>query len=587
MMIENLSSKNYNSFGFLWKYLAPFKKEICIILISIFIVSSAILGLGYALKHVIDKGFVEKNLENLNQSFILLLLSIIAIAFASYNRSVRVNTICDKLESNIRSDALSKILKFSPENIDSFKVNDIVSRLTTDLGILSNSLMLITSYSLRNILMGIGALILLIFTSIKLTIYVFLILPFSIVPIVIIGKKTKNLSRLSQQEIAKVNSYIEETSFFLKTIQSYNQEEEEFKRFSQLQQQSQSIANKRIKLRSLLFALVIGLILSSIAIVLLIGGYDIVNGNMTAGNLSSFIFYAILVATSIGSLSEIYSDWQRALGASDRIFEIINAKPLIFSPIKPTSIPNIFDIRFSSVNFSYPSRLEKSILKDLSFFIPQKQVTSIVGPSGSGKTSILNLLLRFYDPNSGEITIGEQNIKNFDLQHLRKLFAYVSQDPVIFSASARYNIAYGNPSATEEEIIKAAKAAEIYEFLMSLENGLDTNLGEKGKELSGGQRQRVAIARAILSDPKILLLDEATNSLDNENEKLVQQALARLKKDRTTIIISHRLSSIKDSDNIIVIDNGKVVDQGKHSYLIKSCTLYQKLIHLEESASFS
>ena len=575
MNIEKRNSKNLLSF--LRLYLKPFKVQIIIVLLSIAVVSMAILGLGYALRYLIDQGFSAHDASNLNNSFILLLVMVLLLAFASYSRSVRVNWICESLEASLKKDAYKNIINISPSYFELNKISALVSRLTNDLSLIGNSIMLIASYSLRNALMALGGLGLLFFTSTKLTLYMLFVFPIVLLPLIIIGRKSKKLSKENQQDIANSNAHIEETFNFIKIVQSYNREEFEYKKFSDLMVKNQAIAYKRIKLKSLLFALVIGLVLSAVALVLWIGGHDVLLGKMSPGALSSFVFYSVLVATSMGSLSEVYSDWQRASGALERVIEVIQAKSNIAELVVPKILNNNFDIIFNKIDFSYQARLESMVLSDVSFEVPAGKVVALVGPSGAGKSTIFNLLLRFYDSTNGSIIIGGVDIKELSLSNLRDQFAFVSQDSVIFSGTVYDNILYGKIEATEEEVIEAAKAAEIFDFFQSLPKGLHTYVGEKGVELSGGQKQRIAIARAILSNSKILLLDEATSALDSENEKLVQLALSRLRKDRTTLVIAHRMSTISNADMIIVIDRGKIIAKGTHDFLLSSSELYKKL----------
>jgi ATP-binding cassette subfamily B protein len=575
-MLLKAPSDSKKLLSFLWGYLADFRLQIIIIIASITIVSSAILGLGYGLRHLIDKGFVGHNISNLNNAFIFLLAMILILALASYSRSIRVNWICEKLESNLKKDAYKNIINISPSYFETHKVSDILSRLTTDLTLLSNSIMLIASYSLRNLLMAIGGLILLLITSVKLTSYVLVLLPLILLPLIIIGKKTKALSKKNQEDVAISNAHLEESLSFIKTVQAYNQETFEYTRFLNLIDKAQLIARKRIELRSLLFALVIGLILSAVALVLWIGGQDVLSGNMSPGSLSSFIFYSILVATSIGSLSEVYSDWQRAAGALERIIEVIEAKSNIESSAD-AKLNNKSNLSIENLSFHYQTRPESKVIDDISFEVESGKIIALVGPSGAGKSTIFHLLLRFADPTDGIIKLGDIDIKRLSLEDLRSQFALVSQDPVIFSGTAYDNILYGNIKASKTEVEMAAKSAEIFDFFQSLPEGLNTQLGEKGMMLSGGQKQRIAIARAILRNPKILLLDEATSSLDSENEQLVQLALTRLRENRTTLVIAHRISTIANADLIILLNKGKIIAKGSHKELLQHNELYQKL----------
>ena len=561
------------AYKFLAEYLKPYRMQIIVICISVAIVSFAVLGLGYALKYLIDQGFTAHNQQSLNYAFMLLIAMVLLLSFASYNRSSRINFLCEQIEASIKKDAFSNLIKISPSYFELNKTSDVISRLSSDLSLISSSITVIASTALRNLMMTFGGVAMLLFTSFKLTSYVLIALPIIILPIMIVGRKIRLLSKENQQNIANSNAHMEESFSFIKIVQSYNNQEFECNRFIKALDNNLKLAQKRIKFRSLFFATAIGVILSSITFVLWIGGHDVLVGKMTAGSLSSFIFYAILVASSLGSLSETYGDIERSLGGLERIIEIILAKSPIIelkNPIKliETETPNL---ELKNLCFSYPSRPE--ILKNINVLLQNS--TAIVGASGAGKTTIFQLLLRFYDPTDGEVRLNGVDIKKLSLNQLRSQFALVSQDPVIFSASAYDNILYGNLNANKQQVIEAAKAAEIYEFFSSLPNGLDTFLGEKGVKLSGGQRQRIAIARAILRDPKILLLDEATSSLDHENEKLVQLALSRLREKRMTLVIAHRLSTVINSDNIIILDQGQIVGQGKHKELLASNELYK------------
>lgn len=564
---------------FLAHYLKAFRIQIAITFLSIIVVSCSILGLGYALKYLIDHGFASKNEQSLNYAFLMLIAIIILISLASYNRSYRVNWICEKLEAGIKKDAFKNIINISPSYFEYHKVSDIVSRLTSDLSLVISSLTTIASYSIRNILMAIGGLIMLLAGSLKLATYVLIILPIVILPIIIVGRRVKILSKENQRNIADYNGLMEENLSFIKTVQAFNNEEFEINKFSDFLDNALILAKERIRLRSLFFSITIFLILVAVAFVLWIGGSDVLDGKMSAGDLSSFIFYSVLTATSIGGLSENYSDIQRAIGALERIIETIQAQDNIIKADNPIKLQASKEksLQIKNLSFFYPSSSEIKILNNLNFEVSANSTIALVGPSGAGKTTVFQLLLRFYDPQEGEIKLDGVNIKNFSLSDLRQEFALVSQDPVIFSASAYDNILYGNINASNKQVIEAAKNAEIFDFFHSLPEGLDTYLGEKGMKISGGQKQRIAIARAVLRNPKILLLDEATSSLDSENERLVQLALSRLSKNRTTIVIAHRMSTIINADKIILLDKGEIIAEGTHQELLDSCKLYNQL----------
>lgn len=562
-------------YKFLAGYLKPHCAQIILILISVAIVSIAVLGLGYALKYLIDQGFSAHNSQNLDYAFMLLVAMVLLLVFASYNRSSRINFLCEQMEASIKKDAFANLIKISPSYFELNKVSDIVSRLSNDLSLISSSITVIASTALRNLIMTIGGIAMLLFTSFKLTSYVLLALPIIILPIMLVGRRIRKLSKENQQNIANSNAHMEESFSFIKMVQSCNNQEFESSRFVKELDDNLQLAQRRIKFRSLFFASVIGVVLSSIIMVLWIGGHDVLVGKMSAGSLSSFIFYSIIVASSLGSLSESYSDIERSIGGLERIMEVILAKSAIVEVKHPAKlvISEAPNLELKNLSFYYPSRPEIQVLKNLN--ISLKDSTAIVGASGAGKTTIFQLLLRFYDPTVGEIKLNGVDIKGLELRQLRSQFALVSQDPIIFSASAYENILYGNKDAKKSQVIEAAKAAEIYDFLNSLPNGLDTYLGEKGVKLSGGQRQRIAIARAILRDAKILLLDEATSSLDHENERLVQLALTRLREKRMTLTIAHRLSTVINSANIIVLDQGQIAAQGTHQELLQTNDLYK------------
>jgi ATP-binding cassette, subfamily B, bacterial len=564
---------------FLGHYLKEFRLQIIVTLLSTVIVSSAILGLGYALKYLIDKGFAAGNEESLNYAFLILISIIALISLASFTRSFRVNWICEKLEADIKKDAFKNLIKISPSYFDLHKVSDVISRLTSDLSLVTSTLTTLASYSIRNILMAVGGLIMLMVGSFKLASYVLVVLPLVIIPVIIVGRKVKALSKENQHNIASSNGFMEENFSFIKAVQTYNNEEFEIYKFGGLLGNSLKLAKRRIKLRSLFFSIAIFLILTAVAFVLWIGGHDVLDGSMSAGDLSSFIFYSVITATSLGGLSENYSDIQRAIGALERIIETTEAKNSVNEVSHPIKLKKSAkrSLRIEDLSFSYPSAKAVKVLNNLNFEVSEGLTIAIVGPSGAGKTTIFQLLLRFYDPSEGAIKLSGLNLKDLGLNDLRGEFALVSQDPAIFSASAYENILYGDINASRAQVEAAAKDAEIFDFFNSLPDGLDTYVGDKGMKISGGQKQRIAIARAILCNPKILLLDEATSSLDSENERLVQIALSRLRENRTTIVIAHRISTIINADKIIVLDKGEIKAEGTHKELLKTSELYKKL----------
>jgi ATP-binding cassette subfamily B protein len=406
--------------------------------------------------------------------------------------------------------------------------------------------------------------------------------PIVLVPILLYGRRVRSLSRASQDTIADVGSHAGEIIQQIKTVQSYTQEANERKAFEGHVEGAFNIARRRIKQRAMLIAVVISLIFSAIAAMLWVGGNDVINGVMTGGELGAFIFYAIVVAGSVATISEVIGEVQRAAGAAERLLELLSIKSSIELPASPKSIDNIgARIIFNNVTFNYPSRPDQAALENLSLTIEEGKSLALVGPSGAGKSTVFELLQRFYDPDHGRISLGSIDIKDLLPVDLRSQLAVVAQQPTLFSGDVMHNIRYGRPDATKEQVIEAAKSANAHEFIEKLPEGYESFLGEQGVRLSGGQRQRIAIARAILKDPKILLLDEATSALDAESEHRVQQALENLMQDRTTVIIAHRLATIRNADSIAVIEDGKLVAQGKHDQLLESSTLYKRLSELQ------
>jgi len=436
--------------------------------------------------------------------------------------------------------------------------------------------------------MFLGALVMLFATNVKLTLIVMASVPFILVPLLIYGRRVRALSRKSQDSMADVGSYAGEAIEHIKTVQSYTREPEERRSFANEVEKSFQIGRNRIKQRAILIAGVIIIVFSAITGMLWVGGSDVIAGNMSGGDLGAFVFYAILVATSLATISEVFGQLQQAAGATERLIEILQEESHILPPLDSTGKCKAVDasnltpeVQFEKVTFHYPSRPDQPATEGLSLTAEQGKVLALVGPSGAGKTTLFELMQRFYDPQSGSITLGGVDIRQINPDDLRHKMALVPQQPALFSHDVFHNIRYGNPSASDDEVIAAAKKAHAHEFIMKLPEGYKSFLGERGVRLSGGQRQRIAIARAILKDPDILLLDEATSALDSESEHHVQQALKELMKGRTTLIIAHRLSTIQHADKIAVLDHGKLEDAGTHQSLMETSELYQRLVELQ------
>ena len=560
-------------------YLKPYFPQAILATFMLMLTSGAVLGMGQGLRFLVDEGIGKANVNLLNDAFYILLGVIALLAGATFARYYLVSWIGEKVVSDIRNDIYARLVAMDVTFFEITRTGEILSRLTTDTTLLQTVVGSSVSVALRNIILLLGGIVMLMVTSIRLTEFVLLIVPLVVVPIIVFGKKVRRLSRETQDKVADISSFAEESISSIRTIQALAVEQHEVTRFHKVVTDALNTSLVRIRARSLLTAIVISLVLGAVATVLWIGGKDVIAGNISAGELSSFVFYAMLVASSTGALSEVVGDLQRAAGATERLMELKHLKPTIIAPENPLPLPVHLkgEINFSDITFHYPSRPEHAALSNVSFTVSPGEKVALVGHSGAGKTTVFQLLLRFYDPLSGSITIDNLPIEKLDPVAWRGRIGLVPQDPVIFSASVEENIRYGKPDATDEEIIKAAKDAEAFEFIERLPQKFGSYLGEKGVRLSGGQKQRIAIARAIIRNPEILLLDEATSALDSENEQKVAKALDGLMQERTTLIIAHRLATVRNADRIIVLKDGRVEAIGTHNELLKTSEHYARL----------
>jgi ATP-binding cassette, subfamily B, bacterial len=564
-------------------FLRPYWGKMLLAGVSLFVAASMVLGIGSGLRTVIDKGLSAGNPETLDQSLLGLLVVICLLAAATYGRFYCVSWLGERVVADLRRAVYGHLLRLSPGFFETTRTGELLSRLTADITLLQTVVGSSVSTALRNILMLIGGLGLLLVTSPKLTLFVLLVIPLVVVPILTIGRKVRRLSRASQDRVADVSSAADEAIGGIRIVQAYGQENQERTRFAGKVEDSFNAALDRIKTRAFLTMLVIVLAFGAVGVVLWVGGHDVLAGRISAGALSSFVFYAVLVAASAGALSEVMGDLQRASGATERLFEILDTPVAIAAPATPIPmpVPPQGAVQMENITFHYPARPDKAAIEDFSLSIAPGERVALVGPSGAGKTTIFQLLLRFYDPSDGTIRIDGVDSTAADPAELRHRFALVPQDAVIFSGTAADNIRYGCPDATDEDIKAAAFAAHALDFIDQLPNGFDTYLGEKGIRLSGGQRQRIALARAILRNPPILLLDEATSALDAESERLVQNALSKLMQNRTTLVIAHRLATILTCDRIVVMDQGRIVEVGTHASLVQEGGLYARLAALQ------
>jgi len=581
---ETLPAKGkLRSLRYLLSYLRPYKKQVVGASVALVFTASGVLGMGSALRYLIDEGIRKGDQTLLGYGYIILLLVVVALAIGTYSRYLLVSWIGERVVADIRRDVFAKVIAMHTAFFESTRTGDLIARITTDTTLLQTVVGSSVSIFLRNTLLFIGGFTMLLITSVRLSEYVLMMLPLVILPIITLGKRVRVLSRKTQNKVGDISSHAEETISAIRTIHAMALEGAENARFGALIDDTVKVATSRIRVRALLTAIVICLIFGAIVTVLYIGGQDVVAGRITPGDLSAFIFYAVVVAGSLGAVSEVIGEMQRAAGATERLMELMQLEPEIKAPPEPylfTKAPQ-GRLSFEHVTFHYASRPETAALANVSFRIEPGETVAIVGPSGAGKTTIFQLLLRFYDPQFGLIRIDGHDVRTLDPRQWRSQIGLVPQDPVIFSTTAWENIRIGKPDATDAQIREAASAAAALDFLEALPDGLDTYLGEKGVRLSGGQKQRVAIARAIVRNPAVLLLDEATSALDAENETTIQAALDAIMKERTTLVIAHRLATVMNADRIIVLNDGKIEASGTHAQLLETNPLYKRLAELQ------
>ena len=505
------------------------------------------------------------------------------LAAATFARAFLVTWLGERLVADLRKDVYDHVVGLSPSFFELTRTGEVLSRLTADTSVVQSVISSSLSQALRNVLLLIGGLVLLFVTNLKLTLLILVVVPLVVVPIVVIGRRVRLLSRAAQDRVGDLSGHGEETLNAVQTVQAFAQEARERGAFKGLAEAAFQAAVRYARARSALAAVVITLVFGAIVVVLWVGGHDVMAGTITGGELASFVFYASVVASAAGGLAEIMGDLQRAAGATERLFDLLDTKPLIVAPAAPAAlqVPLMGAVNMEEVRFAYPLDPERDVLHGLDLAVEPGATVALVGPSGAGKTTIFQLLMRFYDPEAGRLTFDGVDLRQLDPVDLRSKIGLVPQEPMIFSANAWDNIRYGRPDASDDEVREAAKAAAATEFLEKLPDGFDSFLGEKGVRLSGGQRQRIAIARAVLRDPTLLLLDEATSSLDAESERLVQEALERLREGRTSLVIAHRLATVLNADRIIVLDEGRVVATGTHNQLIEQGGLYARLAELQ------
>lgn len=577
------SSRNLRALGRLGAYLRPYRVQVALTLVALVLAAGAVLAFGAGFRYLIDGAFGEGEATALDHALKAALIVVAVLALATFARAYLVTWLGERLVADLRKDVYGHVVGLSPSFFEVTRTGEVLSRLTADTSVVQSVISASLSQALRNILLLLGGLVLLFITNPKLTLLILVVVPLVVVPIVVIGRKVRARSRAAQDRIGDLSGHGEETLNAVHTVQAFAQESRERAVFDRLAETAFGAATAYARARSVLAAVVITLVFGAIVVVLWIGGHDVLAGTITGGELAAFVFYASVVASAAGGLAEIMGDLQRAAGATERLFDLLDTVPLIQAPVEPTilSTPSRGAIKLDAVDFAYPLDPERNVLQGMNLDVAPGETVALVGPSGAGKTTIFQLLMRFYDPAAGHLTFDGTDIRAIDPIALRRKIGLVPQEPMIFSANAWDNIRYGRPEAGDDEVRAAAEAAAATGFIEELPEGFETFLGEKGVRLSGGQRQRIAIARAVLRDPTLLLLDEATSSLDAESERLVQEALERLRKGRTSLVIAHRLATVLNADRIVVLDEGRVAATGSHQELIEQDGLYARLAELQ------
>ncbi|MBB4258275.1 MULTISPECIES: ABC transporter ATP-binding protein/permease [unclassified Bradyrhizobium] len=564
-------------------YVSRYRGRAALAFVALTVAALTTLLVPVAVRRMIDFGLTPEGIELINSYFSVMLAVVGVLALASAARYYLVMTIGERIVADLRRDVFAHLLSLSPAFFDSARSGELISRLTADTTQLKSAVGASVSIALRNLMMFLGAAAMMVITSPKLSGFVLLAIPLIVLPLVAFGRWVRRLSRNAQDTLADASAYAGELVGAIRTVQAYTSEQFAEKRFGGEVEQAYEAARTSTQARAVLTAIIIFIVFASVVAILWIGSHDVLTGAISPGRLGQFVLYAVFAAAGLGQLSEVWGEVSAASGAAERLFEILHVQPDIKAPASPRAlpVPARGEVGFDRVSFAYPVRRDVNVLDAVSFTVRPGEKVAIVGPSGAGKSTIFHLLLRFYDPRSGVISLDGVPVKSADPRDFRARIALVPQESNVFAASARENIRFGRPDATDAEVERAAELAHAAEFIRRLPEGFDTPLGERGVTLSGGQRQRIAIARAILRDAPLLLLDEATSALDAESETLVQTALEELMRHRTTLVIAHRLATVLSCDRILVMDQGKIVEQGTHAELVAANGLYARLARLQ------
>ncbi len=574
---------DWRQFARLARFMLPYRARIAGALLALGVAAGCVLALGQGLKHVVDNGFGSGDPRLLNEALGAMIAVAAVLAVATYFRFFLMMTTGERVITDLRRAVFDHILGLEPGFFEATRTGEVISRLSTDSTLLQQVIGFGLSMFVRNLLMMTGAAVMLFVVSWKLALLVLLGVPATLVPILLLGRRVRRLSRANQDRVADVSAYVDEAIHEIRTVQAYAHEDADRAAFAHHAEAAYGVGVARIRQKALLISSVMLIAFSAVGLILWIGGYDVLAGRLTAGELSAFVFYALVVAGGAGTVSEVWGELQRGAGATERLIELLETEPGIVAPPQPRRPgPQAGgEIEFDGVGFAYPSRPAIAALQGFTLKVARGERVALVGPSGAGKSTVFALLARFYDPQSGAVRIDGIDAREFEPRALRRLLAVVPQEPVIFAASVLDNVRYGRPQAARAEVERACERAFALEFVERLPQGLDTLLGERGVTLSGGQRQRLSIARALLADRPILLLDEATSSLDAASERTVQRALDELERGRTTLVIAHRLATVRHADRIVVLERGTIVAQGTHAQLMREAGLYANLAALQ------